>query len=123
MTSSFFNIAGGLERELDRSWFNEQSAARNLANLHTPGYRGYRLAPDPTDDFADLLGQELERTNENHLSLLPEDAGSDFQKVSVEDLSPDTEMAELSKNQMFYQTLLEVVNRRDRLTRTALEGR
>jgi flagellar basal body rod protein FlgB len=81
------------------------------------------LTADPTEDFSDLLGQELERTDDNHLPLLSEEAGGDFQKAVVEDLSPDTEMAELSKNQMFYQALLEVVNRRDRLTRTALEGR
>lgn len=123
MNPAPISIAGGrYERELDRLWLNGQLMARNLANVNTPGYQGVRLAPDPETGFPALIRQELAKTNPLHLAL-PPDPAADFVQRPAGDLSPDTEMAEFAKNQMFYQSLLEVVNRRDRMARTALEGR
>jgi hypothetical protein len=41
----------------------------------------------------------------------------------VTDLSLDTELAEISKTQLFYGALQEVTARRDQMSRSAISGR
>lgn len=125
MTESWMPIAGRpVQQELDRLWLNQQAAAHNLANIQTPGFVGTRVVKNENPSFDLMLSKELSRTDSRHLSLssssvLPEN----FTEQAVPDLSPDSEMAEVSKTVVSYQTLIEVVARKDRMARLAIEGR
>lgn len=125
MTESWMPIAGRpVQQELDRLWLNQQAAAHNLANIQTPGFVGTRVVKNDNPSFDLMLSKELSRTDSRHLALssssgLPEN----FTEQAVPDLSPDSEMAEVSKTVVSYQTLIEVVARKDRMARLAIEGR
>ncbi|MBK8575160.1 MAG: hypothetical protein IPN90_05605 [Elusimicrobia bacterium] len=124
MTESWMPIAGRpLHRELDRLWLNQQAVAHNLANIQTPGFVGTRIVKNENPDFGDMLSAELIRTDSRHMSISDSDLSNEFTKQPVQDLSPDSEMAEMSKTVVSYQTLLEIVARQNRMARTAIEGR
>ena len=124
MTESWMPIAGRpVKQELDRLWLNQQAAAHNLANIQTPGFVGTRVVKNDTPAFDLMLSKELSRTDSRHLSISTPALSDDFTEQAVSDLSPDSEMAEISKNVVSYQTLLEMVARQDRLARLAIEGR
>lgn len=124
MTESWMPIAGRpIHQELNRLWLNQQAAAHNLANIQTPGYVGTRVVKNENAAFENVLSRELTRTDARHLALSLPDGSNDFTEQPVVDLSPDSEMAEISKNVVSYQTMLEIVARQDRMARTAIEGR
>jgi flagellar basal body rod protein FlgB len=124
MSESWMPIAGRpVHQELDRLWLNQQATAHNLANIQTPGFVGKRFVKNENYNFDNVLSKELARTDSAHLPLT-EIVGSDsFSEQAVADLSPDSEMAEMSKTVVSYQTLMEIVVRQDRMARTAIEGR
>lgn len=123
MSDPWLSPAGPpLRGELDRLWLNQQAAAHNLANMNTPGFTGTRYERTG-NDFAEKLGAALDRTNARHLDRVDTALPSGVTARPVVELSPDDEMAEVARTQVRYQTLLEIVARRDRLLRTALEGR
>lgn len=125
MSESWMPIAGNpVRQELDRLWLNQQASANNLANIQTPGFVGTRVArTDVPPEFRDVFSSELARTDPRHLSMTPPPLAQGYESQAVTDLSPDTEMAEVAKTSVSYQTLLEVVARRDRMARAAIEGR
>lgn len=125
MTESWMPIAGRpVQQELDRLWLNQQAAAHNLANIQTPGFVGTRVVKNDNPSFDLMLSKELSRTDSRHLSLSSSSAlPENFTEQAVPDLSPDSEMAEVSKTVVSYQTLIEVVARKDRMARLAIEGR
>lgn len=124
MTDSWMPIAGRpVHQELDRLWLNQQAAAHNLANIQTPGFVGSRVVKNENTSFDLMLSRELTRTDSRHLSLSSPSVPDNFTEQAVTDLSPDAEMAEVSKTVVSYQTLLEIVARKDRMARSAIEGR
>lgn len=124
MTESWMPIAGRpVHRELDRLWLNQQAAAHNLANIQTPGFVGTRVIKNENPSFDVMLSRELTRTDSRHLAVSPLSVPENFAEQAVTDLSPDAEMAEISKTVVSYQTLLEIVARQDRMARSAIEGR
>jgi|GEM_PF-3419794 len=124
MTPLSMNLAGpAVERELDRLWQNQRASAHNLANIETPGFVGTRVEPDKAGSFSSQLDKELARTDRRHFPTASLSSDRTFSVKTVEDLSADTELAEVSRTQVQYQTYLDVVNRRDRLIRTALDGK
>jgi flagellar basal body rod protein FlgB len=125
MTESWMPIAGRpVQQELDRLWLNQQAAAHNLANIQTPGFVGTRVVKNDNPSFDLMLSKELSRTDSRHLALSSSSAlPENFTEQAVPDLSPDSEMAEVSKTVVSYQTLIEVVARKDRMARLAIEGR
>ncbi len=124
MTESWMPIASRpVHQELNRLWFNQQAAAHNLANIQTPGFVGTRVVKNENPSFDTMLSRELSRTDSRHLSISVPALAENFTEQAVEDLSPDSEMAEVSKTVVSYQTLLEIVARKDRMARSAIEGR
>lgn len=124
MTESRMPIAGRpIHQELNRLWLNQQAAAHNLANIQTPGFVGTRVVKNENASFDNVLSRELTRTDPRHLDTTTPGLSDDFTEQPVPDLSPDAEMAEVSKTVVSYQTMLEIVARQDRLARTAIEGR
>ena len=125
MTESWMPIASRpVHQELNRLWLNQQAAAHNLANIQTPGFVGTRVVKNDNPSFDLMLSKELSRTDSRHLSFSSSSAlPENFTEQAVPDLSPDSEMAEVSKTVVSYQTLIEVVARKDRMARLAIEGR
>lgn len=123
MSESWMPIAGRpVHQELDRLWLNQQAAAHNLANIQTPGFVGTRIVKNENPTFDTMLSRELARTDPRHLSTSLPAISDEFTEQPVQELSPDSEMAEVSKTVVSYQTLLEIVARQDRLVRAAIEG-
>lgn len=125
MSESWMPIAGRpIRQELDRLWLNQQAAANNLANIHTPGFVGTRIVRnDIGGSFGQVLSKELSRTDPNHLPVSNPALSTAFTEQAVGDLSPDTELAEVSKTVVSYQTMVELVSRTGRMARAAIEGR
>lgn len=124
MSESWMPIAGRpVHQELDRLWLNQKAIVNNLANIQTPGFVGTRVVKNENQSFDNLLTRELSRTDPRHLALTDPVISDAFTQQSVPDLSPDSEMAEMSKTVVSYQTVLEIVARQDRMARTAIEGR
>ena len=124
MSDSWMPIAGRpVRQELDRLWLNQQAAAHNLANIQTPGFVGTRIVKNENASFDTVFSRELSRTDARHLSLSSPANSADFTEQAVTNLSPDSEMAEVSKSVVSYQTLIETVVRQPRMARVAIEGR
>lgn len=124
MTESWMPIASRpVHQELNRLWLNQQAAAHNLANIQTPGFVGTRVVKNENPSFDLMLSRELTRTDARHIPLSVSPVPENFTEQAVTDLSPDAEMAEVSKTVVSYQTLLEIVSRKDRMARSAIEGR
>jgi flagellar basal-body rod protein FlgB len=103
---------------LDGAYFRQKALANNIANINTPGYKRREV------DFLSALnllrsGLSLKRTNPDHFK------GSDgvraFKGVLVSNSSYrndqnnvdiDVEMAELAKNNLYYNTLVQQINER-----------
>src|SRR5580692_5821859 len=113
--SSLTNVGSqDLKRNLDVTWLNHQAIANNIANANTPNFQGTHIVDTNPQLIQNL---ELTRTNPAHLSPSPDAALSGIKAEAVKDVSLDTEMGEMNKNNLFYQTLLEAVERKDHMAR------
>lgn len=116
------NIAGlGLQENLDVGWLNHQAIANNIANANTPGFKGSHVVFKKKPTLNPVL--ELVRTQSTHLTEMLPKIPPQAQVESVGTVNLDAEMAEMAKNNLFFQTLLEAVQRRDHMARSAIEGR
>lgn len=109
-----------LNHALEAAWRNHREISNNIANIHTKGYQAKRIEAD-----LKLMRDELSLQVSNPLHIeMSSAADKNFMKeTKVENLTLDTEMAELSKNNLFYQTLVESIVRRDRMAKIVSEGR
>ena len=114
------DIAGSnLQSNLDIAWVNQQKIANNIANANTPNFAPTHVEPQTMQSMLDF---DLNTTNANHLPRVEMNpAGS--KEVPVKDFSLDAETAEMSKNNLFYQTLLETVVRQDHMAKIVMEGK
>lgn len=124
MTDAWMPIASHpVKSELNRLWLNQKAAAHNVANMETPGFVGTRVVPNENTSFDQFLSREVSRTDARHMPSSTPSLGSEFTEQAVGELSLDSEMAEIAKTVVSYQTLIEVVSRQNRMARTAIEGR
>lgn len=123
--NSITDIAGGgLTEHLQAAWLNHQAVANNIANANTPGYAGIHVAYNPKKKLADALpALDVQRSDPAHVPSVEWQPLQRFDVTPVPSVQLDAEMAEMNKNNVFFQTLLEVVQRQDRMSRTVIEGR
>lgn len=122
-------------KALDGSWLRHQLMTNNLANANTPGYK--RQDVDFQKVLQDFLGQgslPMVRTNAGHLPSgmdsvetltfpVDKEYGTSIRR-DENNVNVDIEMAELAKNQIYYNTVVDSVNSDIRKLRTAIrEGR
>lgn len=116
-----------LQRALDASNMRQETVSNNIANVNTPGYKAKRV------EFESLLkeamdGSGLQRTHENHYgvngvndvtaSVKEQERnmiGDDGNNVAI-----DTEMAELSANTIYYQSLISQTSAQYNMLRSVL---
>lgn len=122
-------------KALDGSWLRNTLISNNLANANTPGFK--RQDVDFQQVLRDFLGQgdlRMVRTNPMHMPLgqdtaedmtfnVNKEAGTSIRR-DENNVNVDIEMAELAKNQIYYDAVVDSINGDIRRLRTAIrEGR
>lgn len=135
MIEDMFNNTYVLQRALDATWTKNKVISNNIANVDTPGYKRQKV------EFESYLSQAVDNkalrgttTNEKHI---PVGAGS-MNRVKIDvredtatamrldgnNVDVDSEMADLAKNNIMYNALIEKISGTFRNLRTAInEGR
>lgn len=122
-------------KALDGSWLRNQLISNNLANANTPGFK--RQDVDFQKVLSDFLGSSGPQIVKTHAGHMPLEPGSlenvDFTvqrefstsiRRDENNVNVDVEMAELAKNQLYYDMMVDSVNGDIRRLRTAIrEGR
>lgn len=107
-------VMKNLEMALDGSALKQKTISNNLANVDTPGYKAKET----------VFKQEFERslnayrTNQHHFTFSTDKPSSFYVKEqggttmnhNGNNVDVDKEMAELAKNQLYYQTLVQRIN-------------
>ncbi len=135
MLNRLFSRLGLLERSIDAAWLRNEVIAENIANVDTPGYKRKTVA------FEEYLNGALDksaaggsRTGGKSLPLganpkdlkitVLEDASNTTMRIDGNNVDIDTEMAEMAKNTIKYNTLIQSLSAEFRkLKHVISEGR
>jgi flagellar basal-body rod protein FlgB len=124
-------IIGVMSRALDASSLRQKSISNNIANVDTPNYKA------TTVSFEEMLQKEFSgsfvgnRTNNKHVTIgasghIPSpvlNQDSAVIKNNGNGVDLDFEMTELSKNNLWYQSLTYSINEEFNLLKTVTRGR
>ncbi len=108
------SVLKNLEMALDGSALKQKTISNNLANVDTPGYKTKETVF--SQEFKKSL--QAHRTDQRHFSFGNESSTSFSVKEKTNtvmnhngnNVDVDKEMAELAKNQLYYQTLVQRIN-------------
>ncbi|WP_284036430.1 flagellar basal body rod protein FlgB [Neobacillus sp. 114] len=123
-------IIGIMSRAMDASSLRQKAISNNIANVDTPNYKPVEVS------FEKLLQQEIDsnftgnRTNGKHIAIgksgevpSPESAKANIvMKNSENGVDLDNEMAEMSKNALWYQSLTYGINEEFNLLKMSIRG-
>lgn len=115
MFGSMFNGLNKIGRGLDASWTKNEVISSNIANIDTPGYKKKKVA------FGDLLNGEISNTssltttNRRHIQgeikdstvTISTDMSTTNMRTDENNVNIDVEMSDLSKNQIYYNVLIQ----------------
>lgn len=120
MISNMFNT-GLLEKSLDAAVLRNEAINQNIANVDTPDYK--RKSVEFEDALADArsYGANLNRTHPRHMPVgnvdlakqepkITEDNKWGVARLDQNEIDPNVEMAELAKNTIRYNTLIQRIN-------------
>ncbi|GGB56659.1 flagellar basal body rod protein FlgB [Fictibacillus barbaricus] len=107
-------VMKNLEMALDGSALKQKTISNNLANVDTPGYKAKETVFN--QEFKKSL--HAHRTDQRHFSFSNMSSASFHIKERTNtamnhngnNVDVDQEMAELAKNQLYYQTLVQRIN-------------
>jgi len=133
---NLFNNINNLERSLDTSSLRQRTISNNIANVDTPGYKAMDVS------FKDILASEKSKftkqapfqgykTDSKHFEF---GQNANEPKIEVEDntsmlnnennVDIDYEMTKLAENNIWYNSLTEVMNKEFSMLRHIItEGR
>lgn len=130
MIDKIFSNAGVLQKGLDASWLKNEVITNNIANVDTPGFKSSSVSFESAfksalsgDSFAakktrnkhiDFKSQSLEATVTKNTGT---SNGLDGNNVDI-----DYENAELAKNTIYYNTLVEQVTSEFRKLSSAINN-
>ncbi|MDR7072134.1 flagellar basal-body rod protein FlgB [Fictibacillus barbaricus] len=108
------SVMRNLETALDGAALKQKTIANNLANVDTPGYKAKETVFK--QEFESSL--KAKRTDQRHFSFSTQTPTSFYVKEQSNttmnnngnNVDVDKEMAELAKNQLYYQTLVQRIN-------------
>lgn len=124
----FNNTFNHLAQGLDYAFTKNKVIANNIANVDTPNYKAKKVS------FQSQLEQEQTKleTLRTHPKHIPFDQQSSTIQITQDrnltfnhngnSVDLDKEMAELSKNQLYYEALTERINGKFNSIRTVLGG-
>jgi flagellar basal-body rod protein FlgB len=135
----FSQSTSALESALSTAALKQKTISSNIANVDTPNYKSKYVQAD----FQSLLNNEVDKqksissvkTNPQHLPFSTETAHSQAQSKVVtnnqttfslngNNVDMDYEMAQLAKNQLWYNALIERTNGKFNSLRTVInDGR
>lgn len=120
---------------LDGSWMRNEAIANNMANVNTPGYKRQDVSfENLLKDYLDQNQIGLKTTNSRHLEIngslsgdlepeLTRESQTSFRK-DKNNVDMDIEMAEMTKNSLYYNALVTQVNNQFRRIKLVVkEGR
>lgn len=93
----------------------QRTIADNVANVQTPGYRATRL------DFESSLGAALESGGESAVEYRTA-ASSDPTRLDGNNVNLDDETVSMVQTNLRYQAMVETINAKFGLLRTAIKG-
>lgn len=123
-----------LEQAMSTATLKQRVHTANIANVDTPNYKSKQVSFQSAFDTA-LSNQALasKKTDPRHLAFSTENgqgSSSIIKENNSTKITPngnnvdmDVEMAELAKNQLWYNALTERVNGKFNSLRTVIEGR
>lgn len=124
-----------MEKALDAAWLRNEAISNNIANVNTPGYKKAYV------NFESQLASAASELQIGSLSKNPKflPIGNDIRNIPAPEIVQDpftssrqdgnnvdidVEMAELAKNTIKYNTLINQISRQFGIIRTAInEGR
>lgn len=134
MIKFIFNHANYLKKSLDAAWLRNNVIANNIANIDTPNFKA------STVEFESILKEKMNKsytrlkvTNDKHISLdnsidkiqpvIKQDLNSTI-RMDGNNVSIENEQANLAKNAIYYNTLIQKLNKEyDRLRLSITEGK
>lgn len=133
MINNMFSNTQWLERGLDASWMRSQVISNNIANVDTAGYKSSRV--DFESAFESALNNKdfsLKKTRAKHIDF-SEASNVNIKVVKNKNTSMrmdgnnvdiDYENAELAKNTIYYNTLVQQISSEFRRLKMAInEGK
>lgn len=135
MIKRIYGSTKALEKGLDAAWQRNEAIAHNLANVDTPGFKRKKV------EFEEHLNNALKsslkgfRTNSRHIPIgqrsvdeieirIMEDSSDFSMRLDGNNVDIDSEMAQLAKNTIKYNTLAQSLNTSLRRIKSAVnEGR
>lgn len=112
----FSNSINELERALNYSSMKQKVISNNIANVDTPNYKSKSVSFK--SEFDEALSIAAKRTNDRHFEfqsmqnmpfLVEEKQGVTYNH-NGNSVDIDKEMADLAKNQIYYNALIEKLN-------------
>lgn len=129
---NLFNSAAfrAVQLGLDGSHLRQQAITQNIANVDTPNYKAKNVS------FKQMLDAELQkktlvayRTDERHIPFSNErkspivwETRSTTYNHNGNNVDIDVEMAELAKNQIYYNALIDRMNGQFQSLQTVIRG-
>ncbi len=123
MIQNLFGKSSILEKSLNASWTRNDIISQNLANVDTPQYKRKDVA------FEEFLNDSMGRnrlegtvTDKRHIAInskgkvdnvepeLVEDNSNSSMRIDGNNVDIDSEMANLAKNQIKYNALIQMLN-------------
>lgn len=111
-----------LEKALDASWARNDTIAQNLANIDTPTYKRKDVAFEQyLNDSLGKVNLEGNLTDKRHIAIksknidkiqptITEDNSGVSMRIDGNNVDVDSEMAQLAKNTIKYNTLVQLIN-------------
>ncbi len=122
MIQNLYGKSSILEKSLNASWARNDVISQNLANVDTPKYKRKDIA------FEEILNDSMGRTSlegnvtdKRHIEIntrdvnkveptLVEDNSNSSMRIDGNNVDIDSEMANLAKNQIKYNALIQMIN-------------
>ncbi len=122
MIQNLYSKSSILEKSLNASWARNDVISQNLANVDTPEYKRKDIA------FEEYLNNSMGRTSlegnvtdKRHIAIntrdvnkieptLVEDNSDSSMRIDGNNVDIDSEMANLAKNQIKYNALIQMIN-------------
>lgn len=122
MIQNLFGKSSILEKSLNATWARNDVISQNLANVDTPEYKRKDIA------FEEFLNDSIDRnrlqgnlTDKRHIPInnrdiekieptLVEDSSETSMRIDGNNVDVDSEMANLAKNQIKYNALIQMLN-------------
>lgn len=134
MLGKLFSKTQVLEKALDAAWLRNEVISHNIANADTPGYKKYQVVFE--DELKAAMSNNIKgkKTRSKHLDIgassidnvtpriVP--TGNTKMRVDENNVDMDTEMANLAKNTIMYNALIQKISGDLRRIKNAInEGR